>query len=69
MGGYQARRLVTKVKRADGTVDFVHMNDATLVASPRMLAVLIENYQMADGSIRVPRVLQEYVGKEVIQKA
>ena len=69
MGGYQARRLVTKVKRVDGSVDFVHMNDATLVASPRMLAVLIENYQQADGSIRVPRALHEYIGKEVIEKA
>lgn len=68
MGGYQARRLMTRVKRADGTVEFVHMNDATLVASPRMLAVLIENYQQSDGSIRVPRALQSYVGKEVIQK-
>lgn len=68
MGGYQARRLATKVKRADGSVEFVHMNDATLVASPRMLAVLIENYQQADGTIRVPRALQSYLGKEVISK-
>lgn len=68
MGGYQARRLNTKVKLASGENEIVHMNDATLVAMGRMLAAIIENYQQADGSVRVPRALQPYLGKEVIQK-
>jgi seryl-tRNA synthetase len=69
MGGYQSRRLSTKVKFASGESEVVHMNDATLVAMGRMLAAILENYQNADGSVRVPRALQSYLGKEVIQKA
>ncbi len=69
MGGYQARRLNTKVKRADGTNEVVHMNDATLVAMGRMLAAIIENYQESDGSITLPKALRDYVGKESIKKS
>lgn len=66
MGGFQARRLNTKIKRTDGTSEFVHMNDATLVAMGRTLAAILENYQEADGSVRIPKVLQVYMGKEVM---
>lgn len=69
MGGYQARRLNTKIKRADGTVEPVHMNDATMVAMGRTLAAILENYQQADGTVRVPKVLQPYMGKDVIGKS
>ncbi len=69
MGGYQARRLNTKVKYASGENEVLHMNDATLVAMGRMLAAIIENYQLSDGTVRVPRALQQYVGKEIISKA
>ncbi|TAJ14001.1 serine--tRNA ligase [Patescibacteria group bacterium] len=66
MGGFQARRLSTKIKRNDGTSEFVHMNDATLVAMGRTLAAILENYQEADGSVRIPKALQLYMGKEVM---
>ncbi len=69
MGGFQARRLNTRTKRADGSVEFVHMNDATLVAMGRTLAAILENYQESDGTVRVPKALQLYVGKGVIRKA
>ncbi len=69
MGGYQARRLNTRVKRTDGTNEIVHMNDATLVAMGRMIAAIMENYQEPDGSIVVPKVLREYMGKDVIRRA
>lgn len=65
-GDYQARRLGTKVRRADGTTEFVHMNDATAIAMSRTPIAILENYQEADGSVRVPKVLQPYVGKDVI---
>ena len=65
-GDYQARRLGTKVKRADGKTEFVHMNDATAMAMSRTPIAILENYQQADGSVRVPKVLQPYVGKDVI---
>lgn len=68
MGGYQARRLNARVKREDGKVEFVHMNDATLVAMGRTLAAILENYQESDGTVRVPKALQSYVGKEIIRK-
>lgn len=66
-GSFQARRLNTRVKRLDGKIEPVHMNDATVV-SQRPLIAIIENYQQADGSILVPEVLQQYLGKKVIQK-
>ncbi|MBI4407647.1 MAG: serine--tRNA ligase [Candidatus Kerfeldbacteria bacterium] len=61
MSDYQARRLNTKVKRADGSTGFVHMNDATAIAIGRTLAAIMENYQQADGSITVPKVLQPWM--------
>ena len=67
MTDYQARRLGTKVKGEDGKKEFVHMNDATVVAG-RTLVAIMENYQQKDGSIIVPKVLQKYVGKKVISK-
>lgn len=66
VGGFQARRLNTRVKRAGG-IEHVHMNDAT-VMSQRPLAAILENYQEADGSIRIPDVLVPYMGKDVIKK-
>jgi seryl-tRNA synthetase len=65
MTDYQSRRLATKVKRADGSNQFVHMNDATVFAGRTIVAIL-ENYQEADGSVRVPEVLVPYMGKDVI---
>ncbi len=69
VGGFQARRLNTKIKRADGSTEPVHMNDATMVAMGRTLAAILENYQEADGSVRVPKALQGYVGKDLMRKA
>lgn len=65
MTDYQARRLKTRVKRADGTKEFVHMNDATAAAG-RTLVAILENNQMEDGRIRVPSILKPFVGKDVI---
>ncbi|TAK58616.1 serine--tRNA ligase [Patescibacteria group bacterium] len=67
MGGFQARRLNTRTKRADGAMEFVHMNDATLVAMGRTLAAILENYQESNGTVRVPKVLQQYVGKDILK--
>ncbi len=66
MTDYQARRLNTRIKREDGSVEFAHMNDATVFAGRPIIAIL-ENYQQEDGSVRVPEVLQKYVGKDVIK--
>lgn len=69
VGGFQARRLNTRVKRQDGTMEPVHMNDATVFAMGRMLIAIIENYQQEDGSIAVPELLRPYLGLDVIRKA
>lgn len=66
MVDYQARRLGTKVRRKDGSVELVHMNDATAFAIGRTIIAILENYQQKDGSVLVPKVLQPYLGKEKI---
>ncbi len=64
---YQARRLNIryKVKGEKGT-HFVHTLNGTAFATGRAMIALLENHQQADGSIRVPDVLQPWVGKAVI---
>jgi len=72
MSDYQARRLGTRVRRnaagvgKGGAAEFVHMNDATAFAVGRTLIAIMENYQMKDGRIEVPKVLQKYAGKAII---
>lgn len=66
MTDYQSRRLKTRVKRSDGTKEFVHMNDATAAAG-RTLVAIMENYQWEDGSLNVPKVLVPWVGKDLIR--
>ncbi len=66
MTDYQSRRLNTRVRRANG-IELVHTNDATAFALGRCLVAIIENYQTADGHVRVPDVLRPYTGgREVI---
>lgn len=67
MTDYQSRRLSIKVRRADQSTEFVHMNDATAFAIGRILIAILENYQTREGQVRVPTVLQKYMMKEVIE--
>jgi seryl-tRNA synthetase len=62
MTDYQSRRLQTRVRREDGTVELIHTNDATAFACGRALVAIIENYQNEDMTVRVPKVLQPYLG-------
>ncbi len=66
MTDYQSRRLATKFRNKEGKAELVHMNDATAFAIGRMLIAIMENNQTAEGKIRVPKVLQKYLGKEEI---
>ena len=69
MASYQSRRLSTRVKRKDGKIEYIHMNDATVVALGRIMIAIIENYQTMDGKIEVPKVLLKYMaGKTLIDK-
>jgi seryl-tRNA synthetase len=65
MTDYQARRLQTRVRRTSGDIELVHTNDATGF-SQRPLIAILENYQQADGTVRVPKVLQPYYGGETL---
>ena len=68
LGDAQARRLGIRVKGEKGNY-FVHTLNNTVLASPRGLIALIENNVNEDGSIRIPKVLQPYMGgQEVITK-
>lgn len=66
---YQARRLNIRYKTPGqkGT-QFVHMLNGTAVAAGRAIIAILENYQQADGSIRVPDVLVPFMGKDRIAK-
>jgi seryl-tRNA synthetase len=66
MTDYQARRLQTRVKRENGELELIHTNDATAFACGRALIAILENYQNEDGTVRVPEVLQPFLGKKVI---
>lgn len=62
MTDYQARRLKTRVRRSDGTVELVHTNDATAFALGRIMVAIMENYQSENGDVRIPDVLKQYMG-------
>lgn len=66
MTDYQSRRLKTRIKRNNGETELAHMNDATVFAIGRILIAIIENYQTEKGTIRVPKVLQPYLGSAEI---
>lgn len=66
MTDYQARRLNTRVRRKDGSLQLVHTNDATALPQ-RPLVAILENNQRANGTITVPKVLRAYMGgKEIL---
>ena len=60
---YQARRMRARRRNPDtGKPELIHTLNGSGVAAGRALVAIIENYQQADGSIRVPDVLQPYMG-------
>ncbi len=61
LGDAQARRLRIRVNGKDGKY-FAHTLNNTVVAPPRMLIAFLENNLQADGSVRIPEVLQPYMG-------
>ena len=62
LGDAQARRLGIRVKGTDGSKYFAHTLNNTVVAPPRMLIAFLENNLQEDGSVRIPEVLQPYMG-------
>ena len=66
---FQARRLNIRYKDTDGKLKYAHSLNSTAIATPRILVSLVENFQQADGSIKIPDVLVPYMnGKTIIGK-
>jgi seryl-tRNA synthetase len=58
---FQARRLQARFKNAQGKMEFVHTLNGSGLAVGRTLVAVLENYQNADGSVTIPKVLQPYM--------
>lgn len=65
---FQTRRLNIRYRDTDGKIRFAHSLNSTAIPTPRILVSLVENFQEADGSVRVPEVLKKYLSKDVISK-
>jgi seryl-tRNA synthetase len=64
---WQARRANVRYRDADGTVRFTYTLNNTAIATPRILAALVENFQTSQAEVRVPAVLRPYLeGREVL---
>jgi seryl-tRNA synthetase len=66
---YQARRLNVRYRMKEGQapVGFVHTLNNTAIATSRTMIMIMEQYQQEDGTIRVPKALQKYMGMEVME--
>ncbi len=64
---YQSRDLEIRVRRKDGSLEYVHTLNDTALATSRIMVAIIENYQNKDGSITIPKALRKYMnGQERI---
>jgi len=59
---WQARRANLRYRDRDDKVKYMHTLNNTAIATPRILIPLIENHQLANGAIRIPKALQAYMG-------
>ncbi|MEK7614696.1 MAG: serine--tRNA ligase [Patescibacteria group bacterium] len=66
---FQTRRLNIRYRDEGGKMRFAHSLNSTAIPTPRALVSIIENYQNKDGSVRVPKVLEKYMGKSVISSS
>lgn len=63
---FQTRRLNIRYRDDAGKMQFVHSLNSTAIPTPRILVSLIENFQLSDGTIKVPTALVPYVGKDIL---
>lgn len=59
---FQAQAVNCRVRRKDGTVEYVHTLNGTAIPLARALVVMLENYAMEGGKLKVPEVLRPYLG-------
>lgn len=63
---YQTRGINTKIKYPNGNTTFAHALNATAIAIGRTIIALLENHQQKDGSVFIPKALQQYTGFEIL---
>lgn len=63
---FQTRRFNIRYRDEGGKIRYAHSLNCTAIPTPRILVSLIENFQQADGSIKIPEVLRPYFGKDQI---
>jgi len=59
---FQTRRFGIRYRDDTGKINYAHSLNATAIPTPRILVSLVENFQQADGSVRIPEVLRKYMG-------
>jgi len=65
---WQTRRLNIRYRTRDGEIKFAYALNNTVIASPRILIAILENYQKKNGEVEVPKVLRKYAGIKKITK-
>ena len=63
---FQTRRFNIRYRDEAGKVRYAHSLNCTAIPTPRILVSLVENFQQADGTIKIPEVLRPYFGKDTI---
>lgn len=63
---FQTRRFNIRYRDEDGKLRYAHSLNCTAIPTPRILVSMVENFQQADGSIKIPEALVPYFGKEQI---
>jgi len=66
-GSFQARRMMLRRRKENGDTEIVHTLNGSGLALPRVVAAILEINQQQDGSIKVPEVLQPFMGTDVIK--
>ncbi len=66
-GGFQARRMMLRYRNDEGETEILHTLNGSGLALPRIVAAILEIYQQEDGSVKVPGVLQPFMGTDVIK--
>lgn len=66
---FQTRRFNTRYKDEEGKMQYAHSLNCTAIPTPRILVSLIENFQQADGSVKIPEVLQSFMGGKAVIEA
>jgi seryl-tRNA synthetase len=63
---YQARRMHLRCRTEEGGTEILHTLNGSALALPRVAAAVLETYQQEDGSVKIPLVLQPFMGEEIL---